>query len=106
MNKISLLTNITDEQLLEFCLDHIAKCDSDQEPHPIAEKIITTYAINEVAKKGEFTEDDVITKYRELVVDHILTNMVHDGLIEADFSDDETKYVLSEEGRKYVRKDD
>lgn len=106
MNKIPLLYGINDEQLLHFCVDHVAKCDSIDQPHPVAEKIITTYAINEVGKNGSFTEEDVIQKYKELIVDHIITGMVNDDLVEPDFSDEETKYSLTEEGRKHVNNDD
>jgi L-arabinose isomerase len=105
MDKISLLYDITDEQLLDFALMHVAYCNSDEKPHVVAEKIVTVYAINELLEKQDsFTEEEVNEKYRELIADYILTNMVHSGLLEVDISDKEIKYVLSEEGKKYARK--
>lgn len=107
MDKIPLLYDINDEQLVHFCLEHIANCNSDDQPHPVAEKIVTVYAINELSRTQEnFTEDEVCQRYQELIVEHILTGMVNDDLIEPDFSDKETKYSLTEEGKKHVNNDD
>lgn len=107
MNKIPLLYDVNDEQLVHFCLEHIANCDTMDRPHPVAEKIITVYVINELLQEqGEFTEDEVCRKYQELIVEHILTGMVNDDLIEPDFSDEVIKYSLTEEGKKHVDNDD
>ena len=106
MGKFSLTIDITDEQLLDFALSNIAYCNSDEKPHKVAEKITTVYVINSLLEtQDSFTEEEVEEKYRELLADYILTNMVHDGLLEVDMSDEETKYVLSKEGKKYVRND-
>ena len=103
---ISILENVTEEQLLDFFLDYVANSNSDETTHIVPEKIICNYAINEVGKDQEtFTEEDVLERYKELITSHILTKMVKDGLVEVDLSKEDPKYILSEEGKKHVNKD-
>lgn len=103
---IPLLATVTEEQLLDFCLYHAANTNSDEQ-HWVAQRIIATYAVNELGKDGKiFTEEEVYDRCAELITDYALTTLVNKGMLDIDMSGPEIKYTLSEEGKKHVPKND
>ena len=67
---------------------------------------INQQQLNEFNNKDQsFTEKDVELRYRELLVDHILTTLINEDLIKTDFDDDgQITYQITKKGKKYVDK--
>lgn len=90
------------EQLLYLALGVIAD-DGDDDYKNIAASIVHWYIINELAQKQDtFTEDEVTDKFNELVINHILENLIKKGLVEENIPDEdgESTFSITEEGIK------
>lgn len=85
------------EELLDFALHYMSMCNSDDEPHPVAEQIIIAYIMMEYKKqKVEFTAQDISDRMSELITDYILTGLVNKGLVDVEFKDGETLYTVKD----------
>ena len=94
---------INEEQMLYLGLHvmHTVKDESDP-VRDISDAIVVGCVIDQFFAEGResFTEEETQEKVSTLLADFILTKMVRDGTLKADFRDDgEIVYTLDEKGK-------
>ena len=63
------------------------------------------YIINEfIGKDRELDNNEIGERFSELLTEFALEKLTASGLIEADFSEDETRFTVTEAGREYAKK--
>lgn len=95
---------INDEQLLDFALSHVCEKNSD-EVHPVAERIVLLYIVNEFQSQGkeEFSDEEIQDRYTEMIASHVLAKLGREGLLDVDFDEQgETVYRLTQKGKDKV----
>lgn len=72
------------------------------------ESAIIRYIIKEFAKEGRpsFTDDDIHSRFSELVTNKTIENMVKDGILEEDLDDYGEKFRLTDLGKKLAKEID
>ena len=94
---------INNEQLLDFALSHLIE-KTEQTSHPIAEKILCLYVIDQFGQQGRnFTEQDVQEECNKILASYCLTSLAKKGLIEADLTKENVTYQLTELGKEVVK---
>lgn len=88
---MNILGLINEEQLLDICLT-LASLNDESFDGP-AGMIITAYAARELSSNSKnFTEEQLIEKVNELIVNKTLENLAKIGEVEVDFSGEEILY--------------
>ena len=93
---VKITDNINDEQLLEILLENQSMTDYQMEG--LSGELITLYCMNKVGVDSPFSV--VYDEICKLINGYITSNLVKDGLIEAQFTDDGIEYTCTEDGAK------
>lgn len=87
---------INDEQLLDILLEN--QSATDYKMDGLSGELITLYCMNRVGIESSF--DVVYEEICRLINSHITSNLVKDGLVEAEFTEDGVKYTCTQDGIK------
>jgi hypothetical protein len=80
---ISILEGITDEQLLDFAIQHTINAD---ETSIVAEKIILNYIFrSRILADDNLDEDEIYYEYNRLLIEGFKQNLVRKGVVAYDF---------------------
>lgn len=87
---IDLKDVLNEEELLHLCLEVVCKCNSDEtftsSNHcNYAMRFVVAYAMKEC---GPEDEEEISEKTNELIANHIINNMIKNGLIEENLEGD------------------
>lgn len=96
---------LNDEQLKYVACDAIVKNEIDSAVEKYATGILVWYVIKKHFSHTQgFTEEDIVQKIDELVLDHQLMLMEQEGLIESLIPEEgkDINYRITEEGRKRI----
>lgn len=87
---------INDEQLLAILLENQAATDYRMEG--LGGELITLYCMEKVGINSPF--EDVYREICDLITSHVTENLVKDGLIEPEFTEEGVKYSCTADGEK------
>ena len=93
---VKITDHINDEQLLEILLENQSLTDYQMDG--LSGELITLYCMNRVGVESPFSA--VYDEICKLVNGYITSNLVKDGLIEAQFTDSGIEYTCTEDGAK------
>jgi hypothetical protein len=97
---------INKEEILDFAFSHICSVES-WEVHPIAERIVMWYIMNELTAKGG-DPDDVRTihdRYQDLMTEHLMCKLCKDGFVDATIDQNgNIIYEVSQAGKDRINK--
>lgn len=99
---------INDEELLDFALSYVAERNSDDDTHPISNRIIVAYIVKQFEKEGkdQFTEEEVHEKYSTMLMDYILNNLVKKDFLDVNFEEDgNVTYTVPEDIKEALKKE-
>jgi hypothetical protein len=91
---VKITDHINDEQLLDLLLENQSLCDYRMEG--LSGELITLYCMNKVGVDSSF--EVVYDEICRLINGYITSNLVKDGLVEAEFTEDGVKYTCTAEG--------
>jgi len=102
---INLKDIINEEQLLDICLNLVAREEyADEFFGGPAGEIITARAANNISKKQEgFSVEEITEEINMMITGKIIENLTKKGLIEVDFSGDELLYGLNKDNIEYFQ---
>lgn len=83
---------LSEESLLNICLDNITKIDDDNSE---AFKYVTGYVM---FKYPDMNDNQIAEKVNELITDKVIDNLVSKGYIDVDW--ETNTYTVNSEGRK------
>lgn len=99
---------INDEELLDFALSYVAERNSDDDTHPISNRIIVAYIVKQFEKEGkdQFTEEEVHEEYSKMLTDYILNNLVKKDFLDVNFEEDgNVTYTVPEDIKEALKKE-
>jgi hypothetical protein len=91
---VRITDHINDEQLLEILLENQSMQDYSMDG--LSGELITLYCMNIVGIESPF--EDVYSKICDLINGHVTANLVRDGLVEAEFTEEGIKYTCTAQG--------
>jgi len=96
---------INQEQMLDFALTYLNGLPDNQDPHEVADQIVTLYIINEFQRDGKetFNAEDITQRFRELLTDHAITTLSNKGLVDVDVSGEHTMLKITPKGQAVVK---
>jgi hypothetical protein len=95
---------INQEEVLDFALTHICSVESWQ-AHPIAERIVMWYILNEFTARYKDIDDleAIHERYSELMADHLIMKLSKDGYVDADINDNgDIVYTVTQKAKDQV----
>ena len=94
---------ITAENLLFLALEAV-NLGVEGEASIVAYDLIHWYIFKEFQKQDkEFTEDDVQERFYKLLSNHLLDNLIKKGYINADLTQKDIEYSLTDSGKDYFK---
>lgn len=102
--KRMLKSFITDEQLVDICLNNVLFYKDGLSGPPGV--IITAKALMLLAKetgKEEFSTDEIVHRVNSMLTNKVLENLSKEGLVDVHISDD-VEFAITEKGREHLRK--
>ncbi len=101
---INFSAAINKEEILDFAFSHICSIES-WEVHPIAERIVMWYIMNEFDLKGWDIDDmeAIHERYSELMADHLIMKLSKDGYIDAGINENgDVVYTVTQKAKDKV----
>jgi len=101
---ISFSMAVNDEEILDFAFNHICSVES-WEVHPIAERIVMWYILNEFTAQCKDIDDleAIHERYQELVADHLIMKLSKDGYVDAGINENgDVVYSVTQKAKDKV----
>ncbi len=98
---------INAEEILDFAFYHICSSES-WDVHPMAERIVFWYIMNERIAAGLDEKDvqAISERYQELQAEHLIAKLCKDGLVDARINDQgQIIYEVSQAGKDRINGD-